>query len=166
MKINSTLCEPEPLPDPEIKSIWNSAVNFHNKIRKESSNFCNSFLSSNTSTKSKTTGNNTPYTQNTHKIDREELVLAQTKLTKQDKEFVLNAIKKEAPYDELSIKQLFYGMSSAFTKLPIPHIVNSKDSGAGKSYLLNLVASYFTRLPDNIRDFDTVTSQTLQGKVW
>jgi hypothetical protein len=34
-------------------------------------------------------------------------------------------------------------MASAFTKLPIPHIVNSKESGAGKSYLLNLVSSYF-----------------------
>ena len=34
-------------------------------------------------------------------------------------------------------------MNSAFTKLPIPHIVNSKNAGSGKSYLLNLVDEYF-----------------------
>jgi hypothetical protein len=34
-------------------------------------------------------------------------------------------------------------MSSAFTKRPIHHALNSKDSGTGKSYLLELVSSYF-----------------------
>ena len=52
-------------------------------------------------------------------------------------------MKKEAPYDEISIKQLLYGMNSAFTRLPIHHNVNSKQSGAGKSYDLVLVAVYF-----------------------
>ncbi len=73
----------------------------------------------------------------------EERLAAQNKLTAKDIEFVINTIKKEAQYDELSIRQLFYGMGSAFTKDAISHIVNSKESGAGKSYLLNLVSSYF-----------------------
>ncbi|MGB7952490.1 MAG: hypothetical protein WCF23_00795 [Candidatus Nitrosopolaris sp.] len=38
-------------------------------------------------------------------------------------------------------KQLFYGISSAFTKIPTPHNVNSKDTGAGKTY--SHVAEYF-----------------------
>jgi len=38
---------------------------------------------------------------------------------------------------------LIYGYISAFTKLPIPHAVNSRDAGAGKTYLLVTVASYF-----------------------
>ena len=52
-------------------------------------------------------------------------------------------MKKEAPYDETSIKQLFYGMSSAFTKLPIHHNVNSRKSGSGKTYDLTLTAGFF-----------------------
>ena len=75
--------------------------------------------------------------------EEEERLAANNKLSVYDIDFVINTIKKEAQHDELSIKQLFYGMASAFTKLPIPHIVNSKESGAGKSYLLNLVSSYF-----------------------
>jgi hypothetical protein len=43
----------------------------------------------------------------------------------------------------IPIKQLFYGISSAFTKIPIPHNDNSKDTGAGKTYLLSHVAEYF-----------------------
>ena len=66
-----------------------------------------------------------------------------SKVTKDDIEFVINTMTKEAKYDLLSIKQLFFGMSSAFTKIPMSHNVNSKDSGAGKSYLLNLVGDYF-----------------------
>ena len=76
--------------------------------------------------------------------DEEEARLASdNKLTDADIDFVINTIKKEAEYDELSIKQLIYGMSSAFTKVPIHHVVNSKDAGAGKSYLLNLVGDYY-----------------------
>jgi hypothetical protein len=52
-------------------------------------------------------------------------------------------MKKEAPHDEVSIKQLFYGMNSAFTKLPIHHNVNSRKSGSGKTYDLILTAGYF-----------------------
>jgi hypothetical protein len=54
-------------------------------------------------------------------------------------------MKKKAPYDETAIKQLFYGMCSAFTKLPILHNVNSKDAGAGKSYLLSHVGGHFPK---------------------
>ena len=50
---------------------------------------------------------------------------------------------KEAKYDELSIRQIFHGFNSAFTKTPMPHVINSKESGAGKSYLLNHVASFY-----------------------
>jgi hypothetical protein len=64
-------------------------------------------------------------------------------ITSEDIKFVIEVMKKEAPYDEISIKQLFYGMNSAFTRLPIHHNVNSKKSGAGKSYDLILVAEYF-----------------------
>jgi len=65
------------------------------------------------------------------------------RITKEDISFVLETMFKEAEHDKISIKQLFFGMVSAFTKTPIPHNVNSKNSGAGKSYLLNLVADYF-----------------------
>ena len=77
--------------------------------------------------------------------EEEQLTAAENKLTAEDIEFVINTIKKEAQYDELSIRQLLYGMSSAFTKMPISHTCNSKESGAGKSYLLNLVSSYFSK---------------------
>jgi hypothetical protein len=55
-------------------------------------------------------------------------------VTSEDIKFVIEVMKKEAPHDEISIKQLFYGMNSAFTRLPIHHNVNSKKSGAGESY--------------------------------
>lgn len=64
-------------------------------------------------------------------------------VTEEDIDFVIQTIKKEARYDEPSIKQLFFGMATAFTRLGMGHKVNSKDSGAGKSYLTNKVASYF-----------------------
>jgi hypothetical protein len=69
-------------------------------------------------------------------IDGDEQ-LAATKLTKQDIDFVFETMMKEAKHDELAIRQIFHGFNSAFTKTPLPHVVNSKDSGAGKSYLLN-----------------------------
>jgi hypothetical protein len=71
--------------------------------------------------------------------------LAKVKLTKEDIEFMFDTMMKEAKHDELSIWQLFLGMMSTFTKLPIPHVTNSRDPGAGKSYLLNHVASF---IPD------------------
>jgi hypothetical protein len=63
--------------------------------------------------------------------------------TEDEIDFVIQTIRKEAMYDEPSIKQLFFGMSTAFTRLGMGHKVNSKDSGAGKSYLTNKVAGYF-----------------------
>ena len=65
------------------------------------------------------------------------------RVTKEDILFVLETMYKEAPYDKTSLKQLFFGMCSAFTKTGIPHNVNSKTSGAGKNYLLDLCAKYF-----------------------
>lgn len=64
-------------------------------------------------------------------------------VTSQDIQFILEIMKKEAPYDIVSIKQLFFGMCSAFTKLPIHHNVNSRKSGSGKTYDLILVSGYF-----------------------
>lgn len=65
------------------------------------------------------------------------------RVTKEDILFVLETMYKEAPYDKTSLKQLFFGMCSTFTKTGIPHNVNSKTSGAGKNYLLDLCAKYF-----------------------
>jgi hypothetical protein len=51
-------------------------------------------------------------------------------VTERDIDFVIQTIKKETSYDEPSIKQLFYGMNTAFTKLGMGHKVNPQDSGA------------------------------------
>jgi hypothetical protein len=71
------------------------------------------------------------------------LQLVKEKLTAEQIAFVMEILKRKAPYDMVPIKQLFYGMCSAFTKIPIPHNVNSKDAGAGKSYLLSHVGGHF-----------------------
>jgi hypothetical protein len=75
----------------------------------------------------------------------EDKRLAVIKLRKEDIDFMFEIITRDAQHDGLSIKQLFLGMMSTFTRLPIPHVTNSEDSGAGKSYLLNHVASF---IPD------------------
>ena len=69
--------------------------------------------------------------------------LINTPVTEEDIKLVFETLYKEAKYDKISIKQLFYGMCSAFTKTGIPHNVNSKDSGAGKNYLLELCSRVF-----------------------
>ena len=69
--------------------------------------------------------------------------LINTPVTEENINLVFETLYKEAPYDKISIKQLFYGMCSAFTKTGIPHNVNSKDSGAGKNYLLELCSKVF-----------------------
>ena len=73
----------------------------------------------------------------------EDEELAKIKLTKEEIDFAINTMIKEAKYDELSIRQIIHGFNSTFTKLPIPHVINSKNSGAGKSYILNHVASFY-----------------------
>jgi hypothetical protein len=75
--------------------------------------------------------------------EKKEAELVNQKLTPEQIAFVFETLKKKAPYDEIAIKQLFYGMSSAFTKNPIPHNVNSRDAGAGKTYLLSHVGGHF-----------------------
>ena len=60
--------------------------------------------------------------------------------------FVFDVIKKEAPCDETAIKQLWYGMYSGLTKTPLPHNVNSRVAGAGKTYVLILVSGYIPRI--------------------
>jgi hypothetical protein len=76
-------------------------------------------------------------------LEQRELQFAKQKLTTEQIAFVMKTLKKKAPCDEMPIKQLFYGMCSAFTKNPIPHNVNSKDAGAGKNYLLSHVGGHF-----------------------
>lgn len=73
----------------------------------------------------------------------EDEELAKVKLTKEEIDFAINTMIKEAKYDELSIRQIIHGFNSTFTRLPIPHVINSKNSGAGKSYILNHVASFY-----------------------
>ena len=69
--------------------------------------------------------------------------LASVILTKQDIDFMFDTMMKESKYDELSIKQTVHGLNSAFTKLPIPHVSTSKESGAGKSYIVNHIAGFY-----------------------
>jgi hypothetical protein len=73
----------------------------------------------------------------------EDAELAAIKLTKDDIDFMFQTMMKESKYDELSIKQTVHGLNSAFTKLPIPHVSTSKESGAGKSYIVNHIASFY-----------------------
>lgn len=74
-------------------------------------------------------------------VVEEQIVIP--KVPEEDIEFVIQTIKKEASHDEPAIRQLFYGMATAFTRLGMGHKVNSRDSGSGKSYLTNKVAGYF-----------------------
>jgi hypothetical protein len=69
--------------------------------------------------------------------------LLNEKVSKQNINFVIETMTKEAKHDEISIKQLFYGMASGLTKTVLHSNVNSKNAGAGKSYLLTLVSDYF-----------------------
>jgi hypothetical protein len=73
----------------------------------------------------------------------EEEKLAAIKLTKENIDSMIQTMMKESKYDELSIKQTVHGLNSAFTRLPIPHISTSEKSGAGKSYIVNHIASFY-----------------------
>jgi hypothetical protein len=128
---NNTHCEP-PLDDHEFDRQWNDAKRFIDRKNRQEQE----------GKQRQVSGIIFP-TEGKVEEQEEERLAEENKLTTEDIEFVINTIKKEATHDELSIRQLFCGMASAFTKVPISHIVNSKESGAGKSYLLNLVSSYF-----------------------
>jgi DNA polymerase elongation subunit (family B) len=73
----------------------------------------------------------------------EDIKLAAEKVTSEDIKFLFSCMKKEAPFDESSIKQLFYGMMTTFTRQPMPHMITSLTAGSGKNYLLELVSKYF-----------------------
>jgi hypothetical protein len=77
---------------------------------------------------------------NRDKDDKKEQI---KKVAEEDVEFAIKTIVKEAEHDRKSVEQIFTGMFSAFTKIGMPHTVNSKNAGAGKSYILNKVAEYF-----------------------
>lgn len=98
-------CKP-PLDNKQFEKQWRSAIKF-------------------VGLKARLTEDNTTKQENNNK-DKEEDQLARIKLTRDQIDFVFHTIIKEAQYDGLSIKQIFYGYNSAFTKLPIPHVVNSK----------------------------------------
>ena len=50
-------------------------------------------------------------------VKREVGGLPSPKVTEQDINFVIDTIQKEAKHDKPSIKQLFFGMATAFTRL-------------------------------------------------
>jgi hypothetical protein len=57
--------------------------------------------------------------------------LLNQKVGKQDITFAIDTMSKEAKHDKISIKQLFYGMASGFTKTVLHSNINSKNAGAG-----------------------------------
>ena len=76
-------------------------------------------------------------------MEREVVAESIPEVTEKDIKFVIDTICKEARYDRPSVRQLFFGMCTAFTRLGMGHKVNSRDAGAGKSYILNKVSGYF-----------------------
>src|SRR4051812_30077566 len=80
-------------------------------------------------------------------------------VSSKDIQFVLDTISKQAPHDKIQIKQIFYGICSSQTSTKIPHNINSKKSGEGKSYLLKLVADLS---PDSfISKFNNMSDKAL-----
>ncbi len=65
------------------------------------------------------------------------------KVTDKDITFVINCMVKEAKHDRPAIKQIFYALLSGMTNIGIHHKVNSKNSGAGKSYITKHIVDYF-----------------------
>lgn len=86
-----------------------------------------------------------PFDQAVHDAFDTEEEESNKRVTQQDIDFVLSVMSKEAPYDKQSIKQIFYGMLSAFTKIILHHAISSKNTGAGKTYILVLVAGYIPK---------------------
>ena len=76
-------------------------------------------------------------------IKRQVGEIPERKVTEEDINFIIDTMCKEAKYDRPAIKQLFYALLSGMTNLGIHHKVNSKNSGAGKTYLTKNVVSYF-----------------------
>ena len=72
-----------------------------------------------------------------------ELELLKEKVSEEDIKFLIDTMIKEAKHDGKSIKQIFVGVCGGIGNITIHHTVNSKNTGAGKSYLLMLVSDYF-----------------------
>src|SRR4051812_9172262 len=80
-------------------------------------------------------------------------------ITSKDIQFVFDTLSKQAPYDKIQIKQIFYGICSSQTSTKIHHNINSKKSGEGKSYLLKLVSDQF---PESFTiKFNDITDKAL-----
>ena len=80
-------------------------------------------------------------------------------VTSKDIQFVIDTIAKQAPHDKMQIKQIFYGICSSQTSTKIHHNINSKNSGEGKSYLLQLVSDPFS--DSIVLKFNNMTDKAL-----
>ncbi len=109
-------------------------------------------------------GKKSPDNSSSNKKEEEENTIIKVfedeyPITSKDIQFVLETISKQAPYDKTQIKQIFYGICSSQTSTKIHHNINSKNSGEGKSYLLQLVSDLF---PDSITlKFNNMTDKAL-----
>ena len=61
--------------------------------------------------------------------------LDKIKITSKDIEYCINTILKEAPNEQIPVRQLFVGICSSPTHIP-QNIGIRTQSGAGKNYLL------------------------------
>ena len=93
--------------------------------------------------KANSTGNGKAKTETEAETVDPELELLKEKVTEQDIQFIIDTMVKEAKHDKISIKQIFVGMCGGIGNIAIHHNVNSKNTGAGKSYLLILVSNFF-----------------------
>ena len=59
-------------------------------------------------------------------MEKEAVAKSIPKVTEENIKFVIDTICKEARYDRPSVRQLFFGMCTAFTRLGMGHKVNSK----------------------------------------
>jgi len=75
--------------------------------------------------------------------EMEDIRLASEQVSGKDIKFLFSHFEKYAPHDVIPTKQLFYGMSTTFTRCPMPHNVNSRAAGSGKNFLLELTSSKF-----------------------
>jgi len=84
--------------------------------------------------------------------------LDKIKITSEDIEYCIDTILKEAPNEQVSVRQLFVGLCSSSTHLP-QNIGIRTESGAGKNYMINKVISKFPQ--KNIITLSNMTPKAL-----
>lgn len=84
--------------------------------------------------------------------------LDKIKITSKDIEYCINTILKEAPNEQIPVRQLFVGICSSPTHIP-QNIGIRTQSGAGKNYLLNKVIAKFPQ--HNIVNLSDMTPKAL-----